>query len=323
MKRDATIALITAVVIAGITYALAAMRPDFPARKSEPFAPTTVGKSEVKHVVMRINDEPVTQEEFQATFDALPEEMKRQFASPPGQQAFAEQLVRMKLLEQEGRRLGVDRDPRVAGQISAERTNIIASAAADKLVAVPTAEAVKNFYDANKARFQVREVSHILIAYQGGSVPPRNGGVAPPQANARAIAQKVYERLREGANFGAIASQVSDDVASVETGGKLGTFSRGMLPPEVEARVFSLKEGQISEPVQSRFGMHVFKVDKISTAPLAQVSNNITRHVKQENTFTRVEVLRKSAKVEFDPKFFPEAKKWGAPPAPATAKRPS
>jgi parvulin-like peptidyl-prolyl isomerase len=91
----------------------------------------------------------------------------------------------------------------------------------------------------------------------------------------------------------------------------------------VEARVFSLKEGQISEPVQSRFGFHIFKVDKIGTAPLAQVSNNITRHVKQENTFTRVEVLRKSAKVEFDPKFFPEAKNWGTRPAAPATKRPS
>lgn len=323
MKKDALTALAGALAIAGITYGLAAMRPPFKPRTSEPFAPPAVGKSEMKHVVMRVNGEPVTQEEFQATFDALPDELKRQFASQPGQQAFAEQLIRMKLLEQEGRRLGVDRDPRVAAQLSAERTNIIASAAAEKIVSTPTAEAVKNFYDANKARFQVREVSHILIAYQGGSVPPRNGGVAPPQANARALAQKVYEHLRGGADFAATAAQVSDDVASVETGGKLGSFSRGMLPPEVEARVFSLKEGQISEPVQSRFGLHIFKVDKMTTAPLAQVTQNISRHVKQQNTFSRVEVLRKSAKVEFDPKFFPEAKKWSEPPATPPTKRPS
>lgn len=321
MKKDGAIALIAVLVIGGITYGLAAMRPPYLPTKSTPFSTITVGKTDLRHVVMRVNGEPVTEEEFQAAFDAMPEDMKRQFASAPGKQAFAEQLIRLKLLEQEGRRMGIDRDPKVAGQIASERTTILANATAEKIVGNPTDEAIQRFYNANQQKFQAIDVSHILIAYRGGAVPPRSGQPLSEQ-DAMNRARAVYQQVKGGADFAATAQQFSDDPGSAAQGGKLGSFGRGMLPKEIEARVFALKKGEISEPLPSRFGIHIFKVTGFSLAALRDVTGGISRHVKQQNMFDRVEALRKVAKVDFDPKFFPEAKDWpGAPTAPG--KRPS
>ena len=102
----------------------------------------------------------MTEEEFAAVFSQLPEETQRQYSNPQGKSAFAEEMVRYKLLEQEARRLGVDHDPKVAAVVSADRMNILASAVAQKLVAKPTEQAIRAFYDKNKSSFDSVEVSH-------------------------------------------------------------------------------------------------------------------------------------------------------------------
>lgn len=306
MKRDATIALIAIVLTAGICYGLAAIKLDLKPNTSRPYTTAAVGEQISGHVIMRVNGEPVTEEEFEAAYTQLPEDVQRQLSSPQGKTAFAEQLVRYKLLEQEARRLGVDKDPKVAGAISADRTSILATAAAQKLVAAPTDQAVRDFYAGNKGTFDSLEVGHILLAYAGGMAPPRPGKAAPSEAQAAAMAKEIVRQLRASANFAQMALRYSDDVASAERGGELGTFGRGSLPPELEQRVFAMKEGEISDPMPSRFGVHIFRVGKRGTQSIEQVRPAIARRVQQQNTLDRIEVLRKQAKVDFDPKFFPE-----------------
>lgn len=322
MKKDAVLTTIAIIVVAGLCFGLAAVRPPFQPTKSTPFTIGTTGPTVNGKVVMRVNGEPVTEAEFQAAFAQMPDEMKQQFAFGPGKQAFAEQFVRMKLLEQEGRKMGLDKDPNVEAQLDADRTNIVARATADKLVANPTAQAVQSFYQQNVDKFGTLDVSHILIAYQGGSVPPRPGGQPLSEVQATNLALKIYAELRKGADFGKLATQYSDDASTLDQGGHLGDITRGMLPPEIETRVWDIPTGQFSSPIPSRFGIHIFKVNARKTAPLAQVKEAISRHVKQQNTADRVEILRKNAKVEFDPKFFPDAKSWPSN-NPSRGKQPS
>jgi PPIC-type PPIASE domain/SurA N-terminal domain len=314
LRKDIVIAITGIAIVAAICFGLAVMKPDF-----KPFAAfhsATAPKADAgpDHVIMRVNDEPVTESEFQAAYAQLPEEMQRQFASEQGKQAFAEQMVRLKMLEQEGRKLGVDKDPRVAGQLAADRTNIMAAAAAQKLVGAPSNAAILKFYNDNRKTFEATELSHILIAYQGGGVPPRNG--APlSQQDAMKRATSIVQQLKGGADFAQLARKYSDDASSAERGGDLGPFSPGMLPPEIEAHVVRLQSGQISDPVPSRFGIHIFKTGNHTSQPLEQVREGIARRVQQQNTLDRVELMRKTAKVDFDPKFFP-----GAQPKPLAKK---
>jgi parvulin-like peptidyl-prolyl isomerase len=310
MKRDAAIAVLVIAAVFGACYGLANAKLDLkPVASQTSAAPAAAAGNE--RVVMRVNGEPVTESEFEALFTQLPEEMQKQLQSPQGKQAFAEQMVRVKLLEQEARRLGVDRDRKVAAALAADRANILASAAAQKLIGVPSEQAVQTFYNQNKSQFEAVDVSHILFAYKGGLAPPRPGhpAAAPPEAEARAKARQVVAQLRSGANFANLAAQLSDDVASAQRGGQLGTFSRGMLPPEIEARVLTLKEGEITEPIPSRYGVHIFKGGKRSFRPLEQVRPMIAQRVQEQTTLERLERLRRASKIDFDPKFFPDAKK--------------
>jgi parvulin-like peptidyl-prolyl isomerase len=322
LRKDIVIAIAGIAIVAAICFGLAIWKSDM-----KPFASLRSGATSTSatstaagpdHVIMHVNGEAITESEFSAAYSQLPQEMQQQFASEAGKQAFAEQMVRLKILEQEGRKLGVEKDPKVAGQLAADHTNIIAAATAQKLTPVPTNEAVQKFYDENKKSFEATELSHILVAYEGGAVPPRSGKPLG-QREALKKAQSIAQQAKGGADFAKLAREYSDDASSAERGGVLGPFSPGMLPPEIESHIAQLAPGQVSDPVPSRFGVHIFKAGAHTSQPLDQVRQGITRRVQQQATLDKVEQMRKSAKVEFDPKFFPESAK----PAPPPAKKPS
>src|SRR5690606_17212608 len=57
-----------------------------------------------------------------------------------------------------------------------------------------------------------------------------------------------------------MARQHSEDPGSAANGGDLGFFNRGELAPEYEATALSLKQGEISGPVESMFGIHMIQL---------------------------------------------------------------
>jgi len=68
------------------------------------------------------------------------------------------------------------------------------------------------------------------------------------------------ERVYKGEDFKMLATLYSDDPGSATRGGELGFVNRGDLVPEFERAAFRLKEGEISEVVESQFGFHIIQL---------------------------------------------------------------
>jgi peptidyl-prolyl cis-trans isomerase SurA len=65
-------------------------------------------------------------------------------------------------------------------------------------------------------------------------------------------------------NFSQMAMELSDDPGSKQKGGDIGLIdNRRRLPQDIDSAVFSLKVGEISEPIKSQFGWHIFTVTEI------------------------------------------------------------
>jgi peptidyl-prolyl cis-trans isomerase SurA len=111
------------------------------------------------------------------------------------------------------------------------------------------------------------------------------------------------QRLQAGADFADLARQFSQD-GSAQTGGDLGWASSGQFVPEFEEVMARLRPGQISEPLVSRFGVHLIQVMERREVPLTlreqrEMVRNQLREKKIDEMYSAwVEELRGRAYVE-------------------------
>ena len=116
--------------------------------------------------------------------------------------------------------------------------------------------------------------------------------------------KKILAELKEGKDFAEAAKEYSEDV-SASLGGDVGFVKKGQMVPEFEKVVFRLKEGEISDVVETEYGYHIIKVEEIQkgkTTPFKEVKNKIVDILlvsKRESALkTWMSELRKSAFIE-------------------------
>lgn len=112
------------------------------------------------------------------------------------------------------------------------------------------------------------------------------------KAKARAKAESLLVELRTGADFEKIARRESMDPGSKENGGDLGWNRRGKMVPEFERWMFSIAPGQLSPVVETAFGFHIIRVDRVQAGEVR------AHHILIAPVIDSVDVAR--AKLEAD-----------------------
>ncbi len=144
-----------------------------------------------------------------------------------------------------------------------------------------TDDDIRKFYEANLNRYKTdeqRRASHILVK-------AAKDAPAAEKAAAKAKAEKLLALVRKNPNdFAKVAKENSDDPGSAERGGDLDFFGKGMMVKPFEDSAYKLKEGEISEIVESDFGFHIIRLTAIkpaATRPLAEVKVNIDDEIRR------------------------------------------
>ncbi|MFC0170408.1 SurA N-terminal domain-containing protein [Pseudoduganella danionis] len=141
---------------------------------------------------------------------------------------------------------------------------------------------VAAYYNANQAGFttpESRRAAHVLVAL-------KKGASAAEVAAAKAKAEAIVAELRKApGDFAKVAKAKSEDAVSAEQGGDLDIVTKGALPAPVEAAVMKLKQGEISDAVQSEYGFHVLTVTALKPAvvkPLDEVKTEVAAVLKKQ-----------------------------------------
>ena len=141
---------------------------------------------------------------------------------------------------------------------------------------------IKAYYDQNVKRYSIdeqRRGSHILIA-------TNKDAPKAEKAAAKAKAEKLLAQLRKNpGDFPKLAKENSQDPGSAERGGDLDFFGKGMMVKPFEDAVYKLKQGEISDLVQSDFGYHIIQLTGVKPASvktLDEVKSDIAAEIKKQ-----------------------------------------
>jgi peptidyl-prolyl cis-trans isomerase SurA len=144
---------------------------------------------------------------------------------------------------------------------------------------VPEAE-LRAFFDANRERLGQRPAT---VSFQQVIVRP----VASDTARQAAIRtmEEVVRELARGTDFDVVARRFSMD-GTRERGGDLGWFRQGQMVREFDRAVFAMRPGQVSPVIETEFGFHVIRLDRVR-GPERQA-----RHILIRPTITPADVER-------------------------------
>lgn len=121
-------------------------------------------------------------------------------------------------------------------------------------------EAVTTYYSEHQAEFgqpEERKASHILISIAADATDDE-------KLAARKKAEDLLEQVKQNPEqFAEIAKQNSDDPGSAMRGGDLGFFGRGVMVKAFEDKIFSMQLDEISDIVETDFGLHIIKLTAI------------------------------------------------------------
>jgi len=221
-------------------------------------------------VLVRTPEIVITRADWEAELLRIPSEQRVAFVTSPQRvQLMLNNLLVNRTLAERARAKGVDKEPvterrlvledeRLLSALMVERIDIEAGLEFDRMSERNLARA-RELYLVNQAKYMIPEridVTHILFE------STKRGKEA-----AMAAAADARAKILSGADFAALALASSDDPSAKTNKGRLDGVTRGQTDPAFEKAAFALKNaGDVSEPVLSRFGYHVIRLEKRTPA---------------------------------------------------------
>ena len=236
-------------------------------------------------------------------------QMQPFFASKEGQKQFLDRVTRRELLVQEAEKRKMSETPEVAEQVANLRRELMIRALVQDEIG-------------NKVKVEEKDVEEYFKAhpdeFSGDTVHLRHIVLQNEDE-----AKDIKARLTKNESFDDLAKKYSKDSATAAKGGDLGFLSREQVLPEFARVAFSLKPGEVSDPVKTPFGFHVIKLmerKKGQPASLDQVKGQLQRRLTEERQSQRFQAwlkeLEAGAKITKDESLLPVGKFGQAAPAP-------
>ena len=141
---------------------------------------------------------------------------------------------------------------------------------------------LKDYYDSHRERYDLKEQAkarHILISVPSTASPA-------DQAKAKQTLEDLRSQILAGkTTFSQAANQFSQDPGSKSKGGELGWLDKGGTVKEFDDTLFRLKKGELSHPVQTKFGYHLIQLEDYQNAhksTYSEVRSKVEKQYRQE-----------------------------------------
>jgi peptidyl-prolyl cis-trans isomerase SurA len=280
---------------AAFVFATALLATSAPAQTRPAVSQSPYGGVTVEDIVARVNDQIITQSDYDRAMKEMDQEGKQQGLS---MQEISERhrdllrgLIDQQLWLSKGKELGINGETELIKRLDEIRKQYNMSSLQDLEKAAK--EQGVSFEDfkaqirngiitqlvmreevSRKVQFTEGEVERYFQAHKQEYVKPESvqlseilvsSGPNPDDqekvAAAKAKADDIEAKLHGGGDFSQLAKSFSDGTTAAE-GGAFGTFKRGALAKVFEDATFPLKSGEYTDPIRTKQGYVIFKVDQ-------------------------------------------------------------
>src|ERR1700677_5005258 len=298
--------------------ATSALAQTHPAQPQSPYGGVTV-----EDIVAHVNDRSITQSDYDRAMKEADDEAKQHGATmqqiSEGHRDLLRSLIDQQLWLSKGKELGIDGDTELIKRLDEIRKQYNLATMEDLEKAAKEQGVSFEDFKANirnqiitqdvmreevgrRIQFTQGEVERYFEAHKQDYVKPENVQLSEilistgsdPDDKAKVDAGKakaddIEVKLHAGGDFSQLAKSFSDGTTAAE-GGTLGTYHRGdgQLAKVFEDSTFALKTGQYTDPVRTRQGWVIFKVDQ-HTPGGVPAFKDVEPQVEQNFYFSRME----------------------------------
>ncbi|UCH45960.1 MAG: peptidylprolyl isomerase [Nitrospiraceae bacterium] len=269
-------------------------------------------------VLVTVGKSAITEKDFMTQVSRVPDWAREQFKGKEGKERFLEEMIKRDLIYNQAKKMRLQNDKEYIEKLKEfEKMTLVAlllkKEIEDKVQV--TEDEARALFDENQDKFTIGtqlRASHILVETEDE-------------------AKNIHDRITKGEDFAKLAKELSKDQGSAAKGGDLGYFGRGRMVPEFERAAMSLKPGEVSSPVRSRFGYHIIKLTDIKKGDQASFDQSKAAIQKQLQgqkqkalLDTFIEKLRAESKITKNEELIEAISlPWEQAEAPATEAQPS
>lgn len=254
-------------------------------------------------ILAKVGNKNITRADIEALISFYPPNQQAIIRmDPKNEEALLNNYVTIMAVAETARRQGFDKEKNMRKQIQILSDEHLAKGYVQKNVIAKvkvTDKDVEEYYKNHPKEFEKPEtvkVRHILLGFKGEMTDDQ-------KKELRKQAEDVLKKAKGGDDFAKLATEYSDDPGSKTKGGELGYFPRGNMVPEFENAAFNLKQGEISDVIETPYGYHIIKAEDKKAAEMPafdsikdQVRVKATQAAEQKRVNDFIEKAKKDTK---------------------------
>ena len=219
-------------------------------------------------VLALVNGRQITQTDFETRWGELAEATRARYEKEGGKRLFLDELITRELLMQEARKLGLDQNDAIRERAQRYREQLILD------------ELLKDRIKA-KVELSKEELDAFYEKHENELLTSLKVRVWQMLLSNVSAAKDLEHQVNQGGDFAKFAQRYSIDGKSKANGGDLGPYHQGLVVPEVDAVVHSLKPDMISAPIKTDAGYYLVKITALDKE-IIQADVAVRERLRQE-----------------------------------------
>ena len=219
-------------------------------------------------VLALVNGRQITQNEFEARWGELAGATRARYEKEGGKRRFLDELITRELLMQEARKQGLDQNDTIRDRAQRYREQLIL----DELLK----DRIKAKIDLSKEEldaFYERHAHELLT--------PLKIQVSQMLLPNLPAAKDLEKQINQGGDFAKFAQRYSIDGKTKAKGGTLGPYRKGLVIPEVDDVIHTLKPGMVSAPIKTDTGYYLVMITPLDKEVI-QADLAVRERLRQE-----------------------------------------